>query len=233
MSSLLDQSSERWFSCDTVCQQLDFLSTGLRRSVRELFDTARDMEMGQPRLRICREGNNAGGMHHLIVFQGGRGRLGMPRPYVCQIAFWLHPRSTQLLRPLLWLCVWLVYSSGIWSSVRAPVHSLRGGGKLPRDLNSLCLLQVFLSIIGALTSAVSPRAGGRNVPLSFQVALGGVSRDGMWGRFRVLVGYDLDRVHHRMVWVEGGKGPQIQLSLQVASGNAQAWMGFQWVQVEC
>ena len=60
---------------------------GLRGSVRELFNTARDMETGQPRLRICREGNNAGGMHHLILFQGGRDRLGMLHPYVGQIAF--------------------------------------------------------------------------------------------------------------------------------------------------
>ena len=54
--------------------------------MRELFNTA-EMEMCQPLLRICREGNNAGGMHHLIAFQGGRGRLGMLRPYVGQIAF--------------------------------------------------------------------------------------------------------------------------------------------------
>ena len=63
-------------------------TTGLSESVRELFrSNTAEMEMGQPRLCICREGNNAGGMHHLIVFQGGRDRLGMLHPYVGQIAF--------------------------------------------------------------------------------------------------------------------------------------------------
>ena len=52
--------------------------TGLSESVRELFNTA-EMEMGQPLLRTCREGNSAGGMHHLIVFPVGRERLGMLR----------------------------------------------------------------------------------------------------------------------------------------------------------
>ena len=39
------------------------------------------------------------------------------------------------------ICSW------ICGCVRAPVRSLRGRGKPPRDPNLLCLLQVFLSII--------------------------------------------------------------------------------------
>ena len=60
--------------------------------------------------------------------------------------FWLHPTHAQLLASLIPfdLCACLFR---ICSSVRAPVRSLRGRGKPPRDPNLLCLLQVFLSII--------------------------------------------------------------------------------------
>ena len=52
-------------------------------------------------------------------------------------------------------------------------------------------------------------------------------------RFRVRVGHDLDGVHHgmTMVRVGWGEGASNPTSLAGRERNAQAGMGFRWVQV--